>query len=221
MDKIGVMISIIFTIVRKINSIICGNKRKGKKELCIILLKYLYLQKSLDGIDFKGVVENINRKNKCDLEKIFRFNNLSSELRIFLYTHDNIYSNYEMRVLNNLIAKRKGEINNLFIKQTDSAVKKYIEKNIYCFWGLFFLTYGSAWVNLLSKGIKCSYPAIVLLTIIYFAMAALLILVPDCLMWVADRSKLLGHGGLVHFLELKYNQYSLVKSFFDYHTKEK
>ena len=68
MDKLGLIISLILTIARKINSIICGAPRKGKNEFCTILLKHLYFQKSLDGIDIKEIVEIVDRNYNCDLE---------------------------------------------------------------------------------------------------------------------------------------------------------
>lgn len=221
MEKHGIVISLLLSFVRKIKKLFCGDKITGKDEFCIILLKHLYFQKSLDGIDIKEITRIINKNNNCDLEKIFRFSRLSSELYCFLYRHDDIFANGEKRVLSNVIAQREDEINSLFTKQTDLATKKYIRKNIYWFLALFVLTYGSTWVHLLAKGVECSYPFIALLTITYFAIAALLILVPDCLLWIADKSNFLEHGCLVHFLERKYNQFGWVKSFFDYHTKEK
>ena len=221
MDKLGLIISLISIITRKINSIICGDKRKGKNEFCTIMLKHLYCQKSLDGIDIKEIIEIINRDYNCDLDKIFRFNTLSSELHRFLYKHDNNFSNDEIRVINSVIAKEKDKINVLFIKKTDSAVQQYINSNSYWFWGLLILTYGNALLYVLSTGQEYSYFNMFLLAVIYVTIAVLVIMVPDCLMWASDKSNILEPGFLVHFLERKYNQYDWVKSFFDYHTKRK
>lgn len=220
MDKIGVIISLIIKIVHKIYCIICGDKRKGKHEFCIILLKHLYFQKSLEGIDIKEIMDIINRNYHCDLDKIFRLNNLSSELHRFLYQHDNIFSNDEIRVINNVIDKEKDNINSLFTKQIDSAIKQYIDKTIYWFWGLLILTYGSALVCLINTGQEYSCIDIFILTIIYIVIVALIIIVPDFFMWAADKSNVLEHGFFVRFLERKYNQHGWVKSFFDYHTKK-